>query len=125
MQAARLRAQLEHIEVGGVVDPQRRALERLAGLEHLWPVVRATWPLRSLSPGILAWQAMKRWASSVTDISSENSATGLLVFSATFSAMLVTSALLPIEGRAASTIRLRLEAARDVVEVAKAGRACR
>ena len=68
--------------------------------------LRATWPLRSLSPGIRAWLATKRCASSVTDISSENSATGRLLLSATFSAMFVTSALLPIEGRAASTIRL-------------------
>ena len=68
--------------------------------------LRDTWPLRSLSPGIRAWLATKRWASSVTDISSENSATGLFAFSATFSAMLVTSALFPIDGRAASTIRL-------------------
>ena len=67
--------------------------------------LRATWPLRSLSPDILAWLAMKRWASSVSDISSENRATGFPSLTATFSAMFVTSALFPIDGRAASTIR--------------------
>ena len=44
--------------------------------------LRATWPLRSLSPDIRAWLATKRWASSVSDISSENSATGLSCLSA-------------------------------------------
>ena len=39
----------------------------------------ATWPLRSLSPEIRARQAMKRWASSTSDISSEKKATGMLV----------------------------------------------
>ena len=53
-----------------------------------------TWPLRSLSPEIRARQAMKRCASSTSDISSEKKATGMLRFTATFSAMLATSALL-------------------------------
>ena len=65
-----------------------------------------TWPLRSLSPEIRARQAMKRWASSTSDISSEKKATGLLLLTATFSAMLATRALLPIAGRAATMIRL-------------------
>ena len=37
----------------------------------------ATWPLRSLSPEIRARQAMKRCASSTSDISSEKKATGM------------------------------------------------
>ena len=49
---------------------------------------------------------MKRWASSASDISRLNSATALFPCSATFSAMFVTSADLPIEGRAARMIRL-------------------
>src|ERR1700742_600199 len=65
-----------------------------------------TWPLRSLSPGIRARQAMKRWASSTSDISSEKKATGLSRLTATFSAMLATRALFPIAGRAATMIRL-------------------
>ena len=66
---------------------------------------------------------MKRWASSISDISSENSATGLSCLTATFSAMLQTSALFPIAGRAASDDQVAgLEAAGDVVEVAEAGR---
>ncbi len=62
--------------------------------------------MRSLSPEIRARQAMKRWASSTSDISSEKKATGLLRLTATFSAMLATRALLPIAGRAATMIRL-------------------
>ena len=65
----------------------------------------ATLPRRSASPLILAWEATNRWASSDSDISSENSATPLPARAA-FSAMLTTSADLPIDGRAASTIRL-------------------
>ena len=65
-----------------------------------------TRPLRSSSLDTLACEAMKRCASSVSDISSENRATGLPWSIAAFSAMLVASVLLPIEGRAASTIRL-------------------
>jgi hypothetical protein len=49
---------------------------------------------------------MKRWASSISDISSENRATGLFCFSATFSAMLQTIDDFPIAGLAAITIRL-------------------
>src|SRR5881628_2958251 len=49
---------------------------------------------------------MKRWASSVSDISSENRATGLPYSTAAFSATLITNADFPIEGLAASTIRL-------------------
>ena len=65
----------------------------------------ATCPLRSLSPEIRARQAMKRWASSTSDISSEKNATGRFRFTATFSAMLATSADLPIAGLAATMIR--------------------
>jgi hypothetical protein len=65
-----------------------------------------TWPLRSLSPEIRARQAMKRWASSTSDISSEKKATGWLCFIVTFSAMLATRALFPIAGLAATMIRL-------------------
>ena len=53
-----------------------------------------------------ACEAMKRWASSASDISSENSATALLAPSAAFSAKLAISADLPIDGRAARMIRL-------------------
>ena len=65
-----------------------------------------TFPFRSSSLDTLAWEAMKRWASSVSDISSEKSATGTPWSMAAFSAMFVASVDLPIEGRAASTIRL-------------------
>ena len=65
----------------------------------------ATRPLRSSSPLIRAWEATNRWASSASAISSENSATGLPCSTAAFSAMLHTSALLPIAGRAAMMIR--------------------
>src|SRR3954447_20473258 len=65
-------------------------------------------PLRRSSPLIAAWDAMKRCASSASDISRLNSATGRgrSLLSATFSAMFVTSADLPMDGRAASTMRL-------------------
>ena len=53
-----------------------------------------------------ACEATKRWASSASAISRENSATGLPCSTAAFSAMLQTSALLPIAGRAAMMIRL-------------------
>ena len=80
VQAAGLRAQLEDVDVGRVVDPQRRlARARSQALITFGQSLRATWPLRSLSPDIRAWLATKRCASSVSDISSENSATGLLV----------------------------------------------
>ena len=48
-----------------------------------------TRPLRSDSPLILAREAMKRWASSPSDISSENRATALPWSTEAFSAMLV------------------------------------
>ena len=64
--------------------------------------------MRRSSPLIDACEAMKRWASSASDISRLNSATGRgwSLSSATFSAMFVTSADLPIDGRAARTMRL-------------------
>ena len=65
-----------------------------------------TRPLRSSSPLIRACEATNRWASSASAISSENSATGRPCLTAAFSAMLQTSALLPIAGRAATMIRL-------------------
>src|SRR5688500_20348480 len=65
-----------------------------------------TLPLRRSSPLIEACDAMNRCASSDSDISSENSATALLPSSAAFSQKLAISADLPIEGRAASMIRL-------------------
>ena len=64
-----------------------------------------TRPFRRSSPFSFASAAMKRWASSVSDISSENSATGRLWSTAAFWAMLVTSADLPMAGLAARTIR--------------------
>ena len=65
-----------------------------------------TRPLRSSSPFTPACEAMKRCASSGSDISRLKSATGLPKLIAAFSAMQVTSEDLPIEGRAAMTIRL-------------------
>ena len=65
-----------------------------------------TLPLRRSSPLIDACEAMKRWASSDSDISSENSATAFLAPSAAFSAKLAISADFPIDGRAARMIRL-------------------
>ena len=65
-----------------------------------------TRPLRRSSPLIDACEAMKRWASSDSDISSENSATALCAPSAAFSAKLAISADFPIDGRAARMIRL-------------------
>ena len=65
----------------------------------------ATLPRRRSSPLIRACEATNRCASSDSDISSENSATAWPA-SAAFSAMLATSADLPIDGRAAITIRL-------------------
>ena len=63
-------------------------------------------PFLSSSLDTFACEAMKRCASSVSDISSENSATGTPWSIAAFSAMLVASVLFPIAGRAATTIRL-------------------
>ena len=81
-------------------------------LDSFWQALRivghfvaATLPRRRSSPWIFACEAMNRWASSDSDISSENSATGRPASDA-FSAMLATSADLPIDGRAASTTRL-------------------
>ena len=63
-------------------------------------------PLRRSSPLIDACEATKRWASSDSLISRLNSATALRRSgsgcSATFSAKFVTSADLPIDGRAAT-----------------------
>jgi hypothetical protein len=76
VQAARLRAQLQDVDVRGVVDPDRRLVEDLARLHDLRPVVPRDLALAELVAGIRARLAIKRWASSVTDISSEKSATG-------------------------------------------------
>ena len=65
-----------------------------------------TWPLRSLSLGIRARLAIRRWASSESDISSEKKATGRSSWTETCSAMLATKPDLPIPGRAARMIRL-------------------
>src|SRR5215211_8718503 len=65
-----------------------------------------TWPLRRSSLETFACEARKRCASSLSDISSEKSATGTPCSTAAFSAMLVARLDLPIAGRAASTIRL-------------------
>ena len=79
----------------------------LAGLEDLRPaVLGARGPCAAPRRLIRACEATKRCASSASDISSENSATGLPCSIAAFSAMFVTSADLPIEGRAAMMIRL-------------------
>ena len=65
-------------------------------------------PLRRSSPLIDAWLAMNRWASSASLISRLKSATGRgrSRSSATFSAMFVTRADFPIDGRAAMMTRL-------------------
>ncbi len=85
-----------------------------------------TRPLRRSSPFSFAWEAMKRCASSVSDISSENSATGRSWSIAAFSAMFVTSADLPIDGPGRQHDQVAwLEAAGEVVDVLEAGRACR
>ncbi len=65
-----------------------------------------TLPLRRSSPLIDAWDAMKRCASSDSDISSENSATAFSASSAAFSAKLAISADFPIDGLAARMTRL-------------------
>ena len=65
-----------------------------------------TLPLRRSSPLIEACDAMKRCASSDSDISSENSATAFSLLSAAYSAKLAISADLPIPGLAARMIRL-------------------
>ena len=62
--------------------------------------------MRRSSPRIDACEAMKRCASSDSDISSENRATALLDSSAAFSAKFAISADFPIDGRAARMIRL-------------------
>ena len=54
-----------------------------------------TLPLRRSSPLIEACDAMKRCASSDSDISSENSATAFLPSSAAFSQKLAISAIFP------------------------------
>ena len=64
-----------------------------------------TLPRRSRSLEIRASVAMKRCASSASDISSEKKAAGLPALDATWSAMLVTAADLPMAGLAAITIR--------------------
>ena len=68
--------------------------------------VCGTLPLRRSSPLIDAWLAMKRCASSPSDISRLNSATASLPVSAACSAKLAISADLPMPGRAARMIRL-------------------
>src|SRR5438876_293323 len=65
-----------------------------------------TRPLRRSSPFSLASAAMNRWASSVSDISSENIATAWPWSTAAFWAMFVTSADLPIAGLAARLLEL-------------------
>ena len=70
VQAPRLGADLEHADVGGVVDVQR-ARRRAAG--EAWRIfghlLLGTRPLRSSSPLMRAWEATKRCASSASDIS--------------------------------------------------------
>ena len=83
-------------------------------------------PLRRSSPLIEACEAMKRWASSDSDISSENSATAFLCSSAAFSQKLAISADFPIDGRRGEDDQVAgLEAAGDRVEVLEARGACR
>ena len=81
-------------------------LERLAGLQHLRPVVAGDLALAQLvarHPGLARDEALGQLGDRHLEREQRDRACSLL--SATFSAMFVTSALLPIEGRAASTIR--------------------
>ena len=48
VQAPRLRPQVEHAEVGGVVEPERRLLQLVAGPHHLRPVFRRDLSLAQL-----------------------------------------------------------------------------
>ena len=83
----------------------------------------ATRPLRSSSPRMRACEATKRCASSASDISSENSATGLPWSSAAFSAMLRDERRLAHRRTGGEDDQVaRLEAAGDLVEVLEAGR---
>ena len=85
-----------------------------------------TLPLRRSSPLIEACEAMKRCASSDSDISSENSATALLPASAAFSAKLAISADLPHRraGREDDQVA-GLEAAGDACRGRRSPTACR
>ena len=81
-----------------------------------------TLPLRRSSPLIDACEAMKRCASSDSDISSENSATACLESSAAFSAKLAIRPIFPIDGPRGEDDQVAgLEAAGDDVEVVEAG----
>ena len=83
----------------------------------------ATRPLRSSSPLIRAWDATKRWASSVSDISRLNRATGALCSIAAFSAMLHDERRLSHRrARGDDDEVAGLEAAGDLVEVLEARR---
>jgi len=78
VQAPGLGAEVEEPEVGRVVDPERRVAQPVTGVHDLRPVLARDLALvRSRSPEIRAWEAMNRWESSISDISRENSATGL------------------------------------------------
>ena len=105
-QAARLRAQLQHAHVARVVHEDRRAASFSTACSTFGHFSARTRPFRRSSLDTRAWEARKRCASSVSDISSENSATGTPASTAAYSAMFVAAALFPIDGRAASTIRL-------------------
>ena len=99
---------LEHAEVAtsrrSTAAPARAAA---TACEDLRPARSATRPLRRSSPLIDACEATKRWASSASDISSENSATGLVGVRARRSRRCWPPARdLPIDGRAARMIRL-------------------
>ena len=51
VQPPRLRPQVEHAEVGGVVEPERRLLQLVAGAHHLGPVLLGDLPLAQLVAG--------------------------------------------------------------------------
>ena len=123
VQPPRLRAQLEDADVARVVHVQRRARELLGGLQHLRPAVRLTRPLRRSSPLSFACEAMKRCASSVSDISSENSATGRSWSIAGVLGDVRDERRLAHRGARGQHDQVaRLEAAGEVVEVLEAGR---
>ena len=81
-----------------------------------------TWPLRSLSPEIRARQAMKRWASSTSDISSEKKATGRFVLDRDVLGDVGDQRALAHRRAGGDDDQVaRLEAAGDRVDVAEAG----
>ena len=126
-QAPRLGAQLEQAEVGGVVEPQRRLLELVAGAHDPRPVA-----LRDLAlaqpvagdPRPAGDEAVRELG--LGHLEREEGDRHARALAATFSAMLQTSADFPSDGPGGEHDQVAgLEAAEQVVEVAEAGRRAR